>query len=178
MTPERQPLEPSNLSKKAIYQLAENVAQQLKYEPGSDVGDALKALGGRLNLQGIWRRRREHSGSLVVSGPGNFDVYIATNTSPTRDRFTIAHEIGHYVLHFLWQRHQRKPIERIEATRYGSDRAEWEANWFAAAFLMPEAAFQERLRQTQRGYLSRGAGLQISPMAAKIRAKALNLISS
>ncbi|MCG5242715.1 ImmA/IrrE family metallo-endopeptidase [Azospirillum doebereinerae] len=163
----------SGLTKHSVYKLAENVALQLGFEPGGDLFDALEKLGGRLSYKDFSGFGETDSGSLVVHGEGNFEVNLAKNTSPTRDRFTIAHEIGHYVLHFLWPRKQKIEITNMIAERYGSDRTEWEANWFAAAFLMPENEFRTAIAQAN-GDLSEVADkFGVSNMAARVRAEAL-----
>lgn len=61
-------------------------------------------------------------------------VYIGASEGNTRDRFTIAHEIGHMILHSLMDAEIKfcrldeiiKPYEDIE----------WQANTFAAEFLV------------------------------------------
>ncbi len=94
-----------------------------------------------------------------------------------RDRFTIAHELGHLFLHYP-QFKASNPSIPMKATRWvdASDpeqqRAEWEANWFAAAFLMPGGAFSACWRGVVRDAASRFA---VSTQAAEIRAKDLGL---
>lgn len=60
---------------------------------------------------------------------------VCSDESPTRQRFTIAHELGHFFLHeqkeaFVDFRDNKKNIIR--------DKKEIEANKFAAALLMPK----------------------------------------
>ena len=68
---------------------------------------------------------------------------------PVRQRFTIAHEIGHYVLHrksgdlFIDRHH--KVFARDKSSSRGEDEKEVEANAFAAALLMPEELVEEEL---------------------------------
>ena len=83
------------------------------------------------------------SGLLITSG-GKSTIGINSNNGVTRKRFTIAHEIGHYVLG-----HQRegafidKPgnfftiVYRDSSSSTGEFQQEREANAFAAALLMP-----------------------------------------
>ncbi len=68
--------------------------------------------------------------------------------STVRQRFTIAHELGHFFLHrasstvFV----DAAPIFfRDESSSNGSQREEIEANAFAAELLMPEDAIRQRL---------------------------------
>jgi Zn-dependent peptidase ImmA (M78 family) len=104
-----------------------------------------------------------------VDGPDNFRILVSAFTGPERDRFTIAHELGHYVLHSDFGR------KRIRAARFGSDRVEWEANWFAAAFLMPETDFRDTCRRVGTNSTLVAARYLVSAKAAEVRMKALNI---
>jgi len=81
------------------------------------------------------------------------EKHILTNSlhHPNRQRFTIAHEIGHHVLHakeLLAGVHVDKGILRRDTiSSEGSDRMEIEANAFASELLMPTAAVSEALGQ-------------------------------
>lgn len=100
-------------------------------------------------------------------------------TSSERDRFTIAHELGHYFLHFPLVR-KKFPGASMVATRWVDEtdtdqrRAEWEANWFAAAFLMPNDLFKADadLSSNDIQYLSLKYG--VSMHAAQIRLATLS----
>lgn len=97
----------------------------------------------------------EHLGAEIREAPGDSDVsgmlfrdgrsiVIGINTAhhDNRQRFTIAHEIGHLVLH-------RSPVyldtvhHRDTRAALGTDDEEIEANQFAASLLMP-ASFIRR----------------------------------
>jgi len=80
--------------------------------------------------------------------------------APTRQRFTIAHEIGHYVLAhkgeiFVDQtvRRQAVTIRRDDKSSLGTDSNEMDANAFAAELLMPEellsTAVQKHLKKVE-----------------------------
>ncbi|MCB9924344.1 MAG: ImmA/IrrE family metallo-endopeptidase [Planctomycetaceae bacterium] len=59
---------------------------------------------------------------------------------PNRRNFTIAHELGHYLLHDLDDVHVDRDFKvwlRSEASSQGTDVEEKEANLFAAELLMP-----------------------------------------
>jgi Zn-dependent peptidase ImmA (M78 family) len=69
-----------------------------------------------------------------------------------RQRFTIAHEIGHYVLQTKKSLHPRLFIDRYVAFRNdessaGNDWQEVEANAFGAALLMPAHFVREEIKQ-------------------------------
>ena len=65
--------------------------------------------------------------------------YIQVNFKhiPTRRRFTIAHELGHYCLHKKLLEEQGQILERNDVSRAGIDEKEIQANSFAAELLMP-----------------------------------------
>lgn len=169
-----QPVE-TGLSKRQVESIAESVCADLGIEPGGDLLGPLAELGGKVHYAEFGSLEESDSGSLLVHGEGNFDIYISVNTSRTRDRFTMAHELGHYILHFLYSRQRFGRPEALQAMRYGHDRAEWEANWFAAAFLMPRDVFREGFREHD-GSISRLAEtFDVSIAAAEVRARTLNL---
>lgn len=168
--------QPSGLGKPAVYALAESIAKQLDFKPGDDIDVLVKRLGGQVKIQSTIIRDPEQSGSLVVEGPNDFTIIVPSHTSPVRDRFTIAHELGHFFLHYVWRKKQGCHIgDRLIALRKGSDRVEWEANWFAGGFLMPENAFRQ---QFQRAASIKAVAdhFGVSRQAAEIRAKQLHLI--
>lgn len=166
----------SGLSKAAVSKLAEHVAKQLQFAPGGDILDVVDRLGGKIHYQDFWELDNSTSGSIVIDTESDFSIYLAKHTSAERDRFTIAHELGHYVCHFLWPRQHGQDIQKLAAARYGSDREEWEANWFAAAFLMPVGPFSEDVRAADGDIGTVAEKYKVSYSAAEIRARALGLI--
>jgi Zn-dependent peptidase ImmA (M78 family) len=81
------------------------------------------------------------SGVLYVQN-GKGTIGYNPNESEVRKRFTIAHEIGHFVLHkinndmFIDKKEFK--LFRNEQSSTGEHRMEQEANAFAAALLMPK----------------------------------------
>ncbi len=165
----------SGLSKASVDALAARIAQQVGYEPGGDLGAIVKQLGGRIVVNNVWDESDATSGSIKIEENGYFVVAVASHTGVERDRFTIAHELGHYILHFLWPKQNGKPVGTVEARRYGSGRVEWEANWFAAGFLMPADSFRAAWVELGGvlGELANRFG--VSTEAARIRAEFLSL---
>lgn len=75
-------------------------------------------------------------------------ILIAKNDNPQRRRFSIAHEIGHYVLHYyaklFKEEDNKKHISfRDNTSSLGFSIREIEANFFAANLLMPENKIRE-----------------------------------
>lgn len=74
------------------------------------------------------------SGSLSCVD-GKWIMCINSSHNPKRQRFTMAHELGHYILH------RGKNIEFVDTTFFRSDEMdsiEYSANEFASRLLMPE----------------------------------------
>lgn len=90
------------------------------------------------------------SGLLVVDKKQGIIGFNASHP-PVRKRFTIAHEIGHYVLH-VKQAQSRLFVDRYvyrrdDESATGTDQEEVEANAFAAALLMPEKLLREEIKK-------------------------------
>lgn len=82
----------------------------------------------------------EVSGLIYRQGSGTAVIGVNSMHSLTRQRFTIAHELAHLLLHKDEQLHvdERSPIRfRDTMSSRAVDRTEIEANQFAAELLMP-----------------------------------------
>jgi hypothetical protein len=116
------------------------------------------------------------SKSLEVSGmllPTERAVWLNATEPPARRRFTLAHEVGHWVCQVLEGR--GAPVMcRADEVGVGEGRAlEREANVFAAELLMPE----ELVRQSYAGTVSVAAQrLYVSEEAVRWRLYNLGLI--
>ena len=94
-----------------------------------------------------------------------------------RFRFTIAHEIGHWVCHCLEGRRADPPTAMCRAhdLRHDADRTlEREANVFAAELLMPEPAVRDSWGQSD-DLESLAGTFDVSPMAMAWRLYAFGL---
>ena len=74
---------------------------------------------------------------------------------------------------YLHARNIKKNI--IEFNRYGTGRLEWEANWFAAAFLMPAKVFIEKCNEFNSDNYELSLYFNVSESAVKIRKKDLGI---
>lgn len=103
-----------------------------------DVAAIAKSLGievqqatGEDDISGFLYRDRSHD--IAIIG-------VNSDHSSTRQNFTTAHELGHFLLHDFDEVHidrQFKVWLRSEASSEGTDVEEKEANLFAAELLMP-----------------------------------------
>jgi Zn-dependent peptidase ImmA (M78 family) len=126
---------------------------------------------------------------LLVRKPGVPTVICVHEDDPkSRQRFTIAHEIGHHHLEHPFEQGAQVHVDRgIVAQRAarsseGVDPNEIEANQFAASLLMPAALVRTRAAELSRGaildvHLSTLAQeFQVSEQAMAIRLVTLDLL--
>jgi len=101
-------------------------------------------------------------------------IIIQRSDVPTRQNFSIAHEIGHFILH---KEKAEDVFYREEATNLDKEekKEEQEANIFAAALLMPEF-FVKRLWNQFPDVLILADAFKVSQVAAYFRLKNLKLI--
>lgn len=113
-------------------------------------------------------------GKSEISGLVDYDnkrIYINGNESETRQRFTLAHEIGHAVLH-----RGRKVVDyRKTIDAPGVVPEEREANSFASELLMPPDRFKKAWRDRSGNVYRVAAYFGVSHAAASFRAKNLGL---
>lgn len=86
---------------------------------------------------------------LLARRDGEVVIGVEERHPLTRQRFTIAHEIGHLVMHDLGELHVDKsfPVRlRSPVSSQAVDVDEIEANAFAAALLMPETILRDEVR--------------------------------
>ena len=147
---------------------AERTAEKLGFQPGDDIHELVeKTLGGTIEIE-AWDERAP-SGMIDVRGPKQFTISLSPYTSRARDVFTIAHELGHYFLHAEGGK------KRISVRREGNNRAELEANWFAANFLLPKQKFTDLWREHKGNHYLIANQLRVSPAFVAVRASRLNL---
>lgn len=163
-------VDPSPLSRTAICDYAERVADEYSgFRAGDElkVNDLVAHLGGRVVAADSFIA----SEALTVRAPRDFTVHIPMLTSHRRDRFTIAHELGHYFLHYLYP---RTSVPQAFA-RGGRDLAETQANYFAAALLMPSARFTRAWRASGGDEWVVADRFGVSASAASVRAQSLGI---
>jgi len=105
--------------------------------PIQDIDELVDMLGGSIQTDFSCT-----DGSVVKEG-NSFRILVSPFQDEKRRRFTIAHELGHLFLHMgyltnaeLWERQDENIYHRL-----GSSEKEYQANEFAAAFLMPQKEY-------------------------------------
>lgn len=75
-------------------------------------------------------------------------IYINKNYTPERKTFTLAHELGHFILHPNSKKYR---IDFIDYTKEDKEtEEEIEANYFAGSLLVPKEKLLELLRFTDK----------------------------
>lgn len=112
----------------------------------------------------------EESGCLKKDKAGKWVMTINSLQHPHRQRFTIAHELGHYIKHTLIKENF---MDTTFFRNEESNPMEHEANKFAAELLMPKTSFIYYIENTSKQVDDLAKHFQVSTMAVRIRAKQL-----
>jgi len=112
-----------------------------------DIESIARALGVQVNFEAL---ENDISG-LILFENGSARVAINNSQHPNRQRFTLAHEIGHLRLHTTEEDRVfvDKRFFRNDASSKGELKEEIEANAFAASVLMPEKFISEYVDRDQ-----------------------------
>jgi hypothetical protein len=166
---------PSRAPKAYIWEYAEEQRRKVKLQNGFDLHELVKRNGG--DIEYISFLNADQTDAIVIEPDGKFVIRLSSHTGTLRDNFTIAHELGHKVLHWpaVKKAHPgtgMKATRSVDATNQDLVRCEWEANWFASAFLMPADEFRAAYAQ---GIASETFG--VTAAAVEVRAKTLGLTS-
>ncbi|HEY0013708.1 MAG TPA: ImmA/IrrE family metallo-endopeptidase [Allosphingosinicella sp.] len=161
-----QQVEPLNWSKLAVCRFAGDFADMLNLSPGADLEPVVHMYGGVIQYQDVFEAEDSKDGSIVIEADGRFVVYLPDYVSVERNRFTLAHELGHYVLHKVIAE-KNVPLRAARMTNAENGRAEWEANWFAAGFLMPQKQFSAYVEAAQNDIVSVARKFKVSLEAAR-----------
>ena len=114
---------------------------------------------------------------------GLFVIDVSLNDSSLRQRFTVAHEIGHAVLHLSdnvgafvdsQTTFSRTVFQILDKPMPKTDTREMEANRFAAAFLMPQQLLTEAV-QTSQNVPELARRFQVSQHAMQTRLTSLKI---
>ncbi len=157
--------------------IAEKLKERGKEIDFSDIDDTtpvfqVGALCARLGIDVIFAK-------LTNGLAGYFDhartiIFVNDEYSATRNLFTIAHEIGHYILH------DGTNNRYDEYHKYNNEerKREYEANDFAGTLLMPEYKFVKIFEQYKGNTKKISDIFGVSIRACEVRAFNLGLIDN
>jgi Zn-dependent peptidase ImmA (M78 family) len=164
---------PSGVSKANVWAFAEKLRESAALTNGFQLAELVAQNDGRISYIDLFDD--DQTDAIVVEPDGTFQIRLSSQTGALRDNFTIAHELGHRVLHWplvkkLHPGQGMHATRRVDAGSRDLARCEWEANWFASAFLMPAKEFKIAYA---KDVASDTFG--VTPAAVKVRAKTLGL---
>lgn len=114
---------------------------------------------------------------LVIPNDSSFIIEYTKSTPETKLLFSVAHELGHLILHFLQDNGSDK-LKTKESVNIG-EVEEYEANEFAAYLLMPDKQFIAKCKQfSENGMISinkLAEYFHVSNRTAIVRGMALGL---
>lgn len=121
---------------------------------------------------------KNYESGLIKRDGDNIVIYVNPNDSLERQRFTIAHELGHYVCGHLNNNNIMFRDSTKQYSKYNYDLKEYEANKFAAEFLMPKEKIDFLIYSAKQTTIEELAySLIVSPTAMRIRLQNLGYIS-
>lgn len=137
-----------NSTRRMINSLAEDVLSAYNISvPIGNIDEIVEKLGGTIQKEAFFS-----DGAVEKEGNG-FKIIVSPFQDEKRERFTIAHELGHLFLHMgyrtnneLWEKQENNIYHRI-----GNSEKEYQANEFAAAFLMPATEYLSVLNKVAAG---------------------------
>ena len=137
--------------RRKINELADYVREQLGLGIPVDVMEAVQKLGGDFEYRDDLEQGRFDA--VIQKDGDSFLIGLPFNPQyEPRHRFSIAHELGHLFIHmgYMIDLQKWEGIDEYRDSvmyRYGYSQEEFEANEFAAAFLMPAQEFEDVLRE-------------------------------
>lgn len=137
-----------------INEMAEAVSELYNLQsPITNMSDAVRIMGGTVienpDMDGF------SDGKIRKTGDDSFTIEVSPYQTEERKNFTIAHELGHLFLHMGFHSNEEKWNRQgnTEYYRNGNSKTEYQANEFAAAFLMPQAEYKRVMDQHTTGNL-------------------------
>lgn len=142
----------------------------------------VKALAQALGLDvRFTSMEKEMSGRLLHNAPDRYVIEVNANHPETRQRFTIAHELGHYMLHrgiIEDGVNDSRAYRTMSGTPYYNSKIgvneETEANRFAANVLMPYELIEQLQKEGLAEAQKLAARLNVSKRAMEIRLDGIN----
>lgn len=174
MNASREVTEASRISAAAVPDTPLSIAGRFLHEAPVDVVAMAHALG--LTVDMASDMPPDLSGRILrrPDDPQGYHIEINRAHSPNRKRFTLAHEIAHYLLHreLIGDGVEDSALYRSRL----SDQTEIEANTMAANILMPPDLVRRVYRAGLKWIAGLSAAFQVSEEAMRIRLKQLRLV--
>ena len=138
--------------RRVINEIAELVRKIYTVDgPVSDIDSVVSRMGGRvIENPDIYDFS---DGQIRKISNSEFEIIVSPFQSLERRNFAIAHELGHLFLHMDFMTDSDKLRKQSKEVYYrnGSSELEYQANEFAAAFLMPRKDYKNKLDEHIKG---------------------------
>lgn len=139
--------------KEIINKQADLLYTTLRLKPGFNVREIINRLGGKVELCEKDELGEDVEARIVpIENNSNFKIsYKKQGIDESYVRFSIAHELGHLFLHMAHKDKNGKYVIDGDYNRKSQNISilEWEAEEFAAAFLMPEKIFRLKVEEAE-----------------------------
>ncbi|WP_061313621.1 ImmA/IrrE family metallo-endopeptidase [Clostridium botulinum] len=120
-------------------QYAQDIVSSFDLTPPIDLTKICEKLDIRINYESLYSIEAL---LIISSGKKNIIINNYKTVSPQRERFTIAHEIGHYIIPWHENLQQCDKIVNFES----KDEVEKQANEFASELLVPKSNLLEDIK--------------------------------
>lgn len=110
----------------------------------------------------------------LLDDENKYEIAINSKHAKTRQRFSMAHEYAHYLLHKKLI-HTMTEGEQILHRSEERNPIEYQANQFASDILMPETTFKEQVKQLEGNISHLAKAFNVSQIAVRYRAKSLGM---
>jgi Zn-dependent peptidase ImmA (M78 family) len=136
------------------------------------------AIAQRLGIKAYSAGLDDGVSGMLVKRPGEDpEIYVHASDSPNRQRFTCAHELGHYFKRSATGDSEWEYVEHRDLlTSQGSNPEEIYANRFAASLLMPSEAVKEMYEERKLGPVALAYEFGVSADAMHYRLVNLGLL--
>lgn len=144
----------NNELKSLINDMAQTVLQLYNIPiPITNIDAAVKKMGGYIIENPSINRFSD--GRIRKAGDNTFSIEISPFQTEERRNFAIAQELGHLFLHMGFKNNIDKwrAQDHTPYYRNGNPELEYQANEFAAAFLMPQSKYKEIMDKNTDGTL-------------------------
>ncbi len=134
----------------------------------------LKSILDEFNIQLVFDPDLDNQESGYISyNDEEWIIGVNADHHKNRQRFTIAHELGHYMLHRIEIEKLGKISDAILFRKNETNRLEIEANNFASDLLMPEEEFRKKINDGTTIINDIAQYFGVSSLAVRYRAKNL-----
>ncbi len=182
-------LQGKSLNAKEVLEIARSKCHEFEYKAPIDINKILNCLGIKLEEVNYWDD--DMLGEIEVkNGQPIIRINKANHLYEERERFTMAHELGHLCKHIAPNSTEKfiDTEKTMQRNRYWSIQ-EYEANNFAAQLLMPKDLIYKEIKEIINEYMEQNKKttldniieilarkFQVSKSAMRYRLKNLGII--